>query len=76
MRHKNVRTSSLPMGLGPPPRKSTSDDMTNTLAEVQEEEEMYPGEEGMYTVEPLNKGHCGAKDFGPCREVVPFSEVK
>ena len=29
-----------------------------------------------YTVEPLNKGHYGANDFVPCREVVPISEVK
>ena len=28
------------------------------------------------TVEPPNKGHYGAKDFVPCREVVPISEVK
>ena len=28
------------------------------------------------TVEPLNKGHYEAKDFVPCREVVPISEVK
>ena len=28
------------------------------------------------TVEPLNKGHYGANDFVPCREVIPFSEVK
>jgi hypothetical protein len=53
MRHKNVRTSSLPMGLGPPPRKSTSDDMTNTLAEVQEEEEMYPDPLPQGIVDPL-----------------------
>ena len=29
-----------------------------------------------YTVEPPNKGHYGANDFVPCREVVPMSEVK
>ena len=28
------------------------------------------------TVEPPNKGHFGANGFVPCREVVPFSEVK
>ena len=27
-----------------------------------------------YTVEPPNKGHYGANDFVPCREVVPISE--
>ena len=27
-------------------------------------------------VEPPNKGHCGANNFVPCREVVPISEVK
>ena len=26
--------------------------------------------------EPLNKGHYGANDFVPCREVVLISEVK
>ena len=31
---------------------------------------------GHIIVEPLNKGHYGAKDFVPCREVVPISEVK
>ena len=29
-----------------------------------------------YTVEPQNKGHYGANDFVPCREVIPMSEVK
>ena len=28
------------------------------------------------TVEPPNKGHYGANDYVPCREVVPISEVK
>ena len=30
----------------------------------------------LYTVEPPNKGHYGANDFVPCREVVLISEVK
>ena len=30
----------------------------------------------VYTVEPPNKGHFGANNFVPCREVVPISEVK
>ena len=46
MRHKNLRTTSLPTGLRPP-RQGASDDTSNTLAEVQEEDEMYPGEEGV-----------------------------
>ena len=29
-----------------------------------------------YTVQPPNKGHYGANDFVPCREVIPMSEVK
>ena len=31
---------------------------------------------GIITVELLNKGHFGGNNFVPCREVVPFSEVK
>ena len=30
----------------------------------------------MKLVEPPNKGHYGANDIVPCREVVPISEVK
>ena len=30
----------------------------------------------MYTVEPLNNGHCGDKHFVHCSEVVPLSEVE
>ena len=30
----------------------------------------------VFTVEPPNKGHFGGNNFVPCREVVPFSEVK
>ena len=33
-------------------------------------------ERKLCTVEPLNKGHFGANNFVPCREVVPISEVK
>ena len=32
--------------------------------------------QGSYTVEPLNSGHIGDKDFVHCPEVVPFSEVE
>ena len=32
--------------------------------------------DGIYTVEPPNKGHFGGKTFVPCREVVTISEVK
>ena len=40
------------------------------------ERERKRGEGGGSTVEPLNKGHYGANDFVPCREVVHISEIK
>ena len=68
------------METGLPPTNFLSPETTMLLkwTEVREEGGEKEGRVGcvtVNTVEPLNKGHFGANNFVPCREVVPISEV-
>ena len=67
--------SDIPLQTPPYRHQPQAPSVARQSTQLREEQDTELNQDDI-TVKPPNKGHYVAKDFVPCREVVPISEVE